>query len=230
MKNKILEDILVYIISPILVFGLEDFNKIKYLIIGLCFIIALYTINGKKRDGRINLTGLIFSIIYIAFFSFKQNIQPEFERYVMDTYFLITCTILMIILNLLDRNIIKQIYRDCLRSKGWSSLSVWNFFKKSKTPSYLKKIESVVIVHILALVFIRVYSIATYGYQNFKTTADLEILISVLFIIGEIYILSKIISLSNLSKNDEKKEKNNIEHSKSNKRVINLNQYKKINK
>ncbi|MGL6065067.1 MAG: hypothetical protein ACRC0S_08295 [Fusobacteriaceae bacterium] len=228
MKNKMLANILVYIISPIVVFSFVDTTIIKYFIIGLGFFIVFYTMMSKKREGKINLTGIVFSIVYISFFSFKQSVQPGFYMYVINTYFFIIFTISIGILNVLEKSGAKQVYIDCLKAKGWSDLNIWNLLKKSNVSYYLKKMESIVTVHLLTIIFIRVYSIATYGIQNYKITTDLEILTCVLFVIVEVYILSKIVSQPKQEHNGQKN--NNINDKILSKRVINLNQYKNMNK
>lgn len=228
MKNKVLENILVYIVSPILAFSFINYVKIKYFIIVLVFFIVFYTIMNKKREGLINITGVVFSIAYIAFFTFRQSIQNGFQVYIVDTYSLILLITLIVALNLVDKSIAKQIYIDYLKINRLSSLNIWNIFKKTNLQYYLKKIELVVTLHLLTMVFIKVYSISTYGSENYKITIDLEILISVLFVVGEVYILSKFLFHP---KNEDKEFKNNNINDKSpSRRVINLNQYKNINK
>lgn len=228
MKNRILPDVLVYILSPILIFSFLDEVELRYFLTALVFGIVLYTMMVKRKEGRINSTGIMFSVVYIIFFSYKQKIQPGYDIYVNNTYFLIIGSILISVMNLLNKNIVKQVYIDILKCKGLSDLNIWNLLKKSENVYYFNKMTYVISIHMLALIFIRVYSMYTYGRQGYTLTTELEILVCVLFIVGELYLISK---LSNKRKKEENETINkNTKSNSSNKRVINLNQYKNMNK
>ena len=228
MKNKILPDVLVYIISPILIFSIVDQFKISFLMTALVICTLLYTMMVKSREGRTNFTGIVFSAVCIIFFSYKQKIQPGYETYVYNTYFLILCSMFITIMTLFNKNIVKRVYIDILKCNGLSDLNIWNILKKPENIDYFNKMTSVISIHILAMVFIRVYSMYTYGNTAYSSTSDLQIFVSVLFIVGELYLLSK---LSSQPKKDDNSTLNkNIKNKSNNKRVINLNQYKNMNK
>lgn len=229
MKNKLLSDILVYILSPILVFGFVDEVKIKFFMTALVLGIIAYTVIVKNKEGRLNLTGVVFSLTYILFLSSKQTIQSEYEGYVYNTYFLLICAMSIPILSLFNKNFIKQVYIDILKCKGCSSLSIFNILKKTECPYYFNKMSSLISIHLLSIALVRVYSMYNYGVSGYKTTIDLEILLSVLFVIGELYIISKIANIPK-PKADTSGQNKNLKMSSSNPRVINLNQYKNMNK
>lgn len=228
MRNKILPDVLVYMLSPIIIFSFIDEIKIKFFITALVFGVILYTIMVKRKEGRTNLTGIVFSAVYIIFFSYKQKIQPGYDIYAYNTYFLIICSILITVMGLLNKNIVKQVYIDVLKCKGQSDLNIWNLLKKTENMYYFNKMNYLITIHILVMVLIRVYSMNTYGIQGYMSTTELEILVCVLFIVGELYMISK---LSNKPRKEDIGVSNKNAKSKStNKRVINLNQYKNMNK
>ncbi|MGL5348040.1 MAG: hypothetical protein ACRDA3_11870 [Peptostreptococcaceae bacterium] len=229
MRNKLLVDIIVYILSPILVLSFVDDAITKFFIAILILGIVLYTIMVKSKEKRINLSGIMFSVICIMFFSLKQTIQSNYEIYVYNTYFLIVGSIIINAFSLLNKNIIKQVYIDFLKCKGWSELNIWNVLKKAQYPYYFNKMSSIISIHILTIALIRVYSMYNYGTGGYTTTTDLQILASVLFVIGELYIISKIANTPK-PKNDGISQNKNIKNNVSSKRVINLNQYKNMNK
>ncbi|MPN55610.1 hypothetical protein SDC9_203294 [bioreactor metagenome] len=87
----------------------------------------------------------------------------------------------------------------------------------------------------MSVAFIKVYSIATYGINGYKTTLDLEFLATLLFIIAEGYMVSRIMNLDSDLKRKKKSNKFNIIAIKqikpnSDDKIIYLNKYKKTNK
>ena len=77
MKNKLLSDSIVYIISPIILLAFTNYSTIICFASALVFILSIYTIITKKRESRINVSGIIFSTTYILMFLFRQKVQPE---------------------------------------------------------------------------------------------------------------------------------------------------------
>ena len=228
MRNKILPDLLVYILSPIIVLSMANVVDIRYFAIGLVPLISIYSIIVRTKYNRINLSGIVFSFLYIIFSYYKQNIQIGYDTYVYNTYFLIICCIIISLISLLNKNIIKQVYIDILKCKGMSLLDIWNHVKKSENIHYFNKMTYTVIVHILTIILIRIYSMNTYGIENYTYTRELEILINILFIMGELYLTSK---LSNKNKKENSMLINrSIKLDNSSRRVINFNKYKNMSK
>lgn len=230
MKNKLLLDLLVYLVSPILVFIFLNEAKIQLFITALVFGIILYTMMVKRKEGRLNFTGLAFSALCVIFFSLKQKLEPGYEMYVYNTYFLIAAAMLIQALSLMNRNVFKQAYIDILKCKGWSDLNIWNILKKSEYLYYFNKMSSIVSIHVLAMALVRVYTMFTYGAKGYTSTTDLEILICVLFIVAELYLVSKISNKPKKEENGQNKSNSQKNKVANNKRVINLNQYKNMNK
>lgn len=238
MKNKFIPDIFVYMIAPMIVSNLINVENFGYTTVALIFFIFIYSFITRKIQFRINISGLIFACIYIGISLLKQNAESDFVRYTYDIYFLMISLMILLSLKFINKNVIQQIYIDILRANGHKKNYIYNFFKKEDLRGKFEKTSSIVNVHLLSMIFIKVYSIITYGSQNYLITADLEILVCTIFVIVEIYMFYKI-------KQDYKPKKN--EHLKINKnksslavlkniknedkeKVIYLNKYKKTNK
>ena len=232
MKNKLLLDILIYIISPAIVCNIVTDKKVDYIIAGLILAILFYTFISSKKEYKINISGICISFIYIGFYLFKQSTNIDFEKYVYETYLLILTSIYLVVMRLVNINVIKQIYADILRAKGHTKIYIWNDVKNNKLLQEFEKTLQILLIHIMSIVFIKVYSIITYGINGYKTTLDLEIIVCILFIIVEIYMASRIIDIN---KSKEKKYNTALMKSKSinknsNEKVIYLNKYKKTTK
>jgi len=228
MRNKILPDLLVYILSPIIVLSMVNVVEVRYFAIGLVPLISIYTIIVRTKYNRINLSGIVFSFLYIIFSYYKQNIQAGYDTYVYNTYFLIISAIIIVLISLFNKNIIKQVYIDILKCKGMSPLEIWNQVKKSENIYYFNKINHILILQILSIILIRVYSMNTYGINDYTYTKELEILINTLFIMGEIYISSKL--FNKIKKEDSILINKNVKVNNSSRRVINFNKYKNMSK
>ena len=68
----------------------------------------------------------------------------------------------------------------------------------------------------------------TYGINDYTYTKELEILINTLFIMGEIYISSKL--FNKIKKEDSILINKNVKVNNSSRRVINFNKYKNMSK
>lgn len=193
----------------------------------------IYSITTAKNELRLNVSGIIFASLYICAHMFKQNAESDFVRYIYDTYCFLILSILFIGLIFFDKNIIRQIYSDILRSKGHTKYYVGHYLSRKFIKQEFEKILSIINIHLLAITFIRVYSISTYGAQEYLITLDLEKLVCLLFIIAECYMVYKIIRENKKDKNN-KFRKENIRNNTINKdveeKIIYLNKYKKTNK
>jgi len=240
MKNKFIPDIFVYMAVPIIVCNLIKAKSMSYIIVALIFSIFIYTFITRKRQFRLNMTGLIFAFVYIGLSLLNQGAELDFMRYIYDTYFFILSSIILIALKLFNKNIIQQIYIDALRANGYTRPYIRNSLKKSNLQDEFEKTSSIINIHLLSMTFIKVYSIVTYGVQNYSITANLEILVCMLFMVVEIYMSYRIIQeyKSKIKKKENLKQNKkqtgiavikNIK--KENKeKIIYLNKYKRTNK
>ena len=130
MKNKLLSDSIVYIISPIILLSFTNYSTIIYFASALVFILSIYTIITKKRESRINVSGIIFSTTYILMFLFRQKVQKGFDMYIYDTCLMIVLTLIIVLPLLLNKNIFRQIYIDIRKCKNDNNLRILNNIKK----------------------------------------------------------------------------------------------------
>ncbi|MCR8745071.1 hypothetical protein [Romboutsia lituseburensis] len=235
MRNKVIADIFVYVVSPVIVCNIVNNQKYDYIIVALLFAMFFYSFVTKKREYRINVTGLVFSFVYIGLYLLKQDIYIAFDKYIYDTYFYLIASITLIGLRFLNINMVSQLYNDILRAKGKTKVYIWNKLKKSTVAQELEKTLQIIIIHFMSVAFIKVYSIANYGINGYKTTLDLEFLATLLFIIAEVYMASRIMNIDSDLKRKKKNNKSSIITIKqiktsSDDKIIYLNKYKKTNK
>lgn len=228
LKNKLLSDSIVYIICPILLFNFINISINKFVILSLMIIIGSYTIITKDKESRINLTGLMFSTIYFLISLFRQNVNHGFDMYIYDTYCMIICTLIIIFLLLLHKNIFKLMYIDIRRCKGDNNLRIFNNIRKANLELDFKRISLLTIIHLLSLIAIRLISINILGYINYEKTYIIQVIINIVFIMSEIYMVSKL--RDNIRKNI--KVKNKVSRMKKlpiGSRIIDIKNYKNLN-
>ena len=207
MKNKLLSDSIVYIISPIILLAFTNYSTIIYFASALVFILSIYTIITKKRESRINVSGIIFSTTYILMFLFRQKVQKGFDMYIYDTCLMIVLTLIIVLPLLLNKNIFRQIYIDIRKCKNDNNLTI----------------------HLVSLILIRVFSIYIFSFESYENNFMIQVLLNIAFIIYEMYMVSKL--MSKLKNNITiKKRSSRIKKSPINCRVIDIEQYKNMNK
>ena len=208
MKNKLLSDSIVYIISPIILLAFTNYSTIIYFASALVFILSIYTIITKKRESRINVSGIIFSTTYILMFLFRQKVQKGFDMYIYDTCLMIVLTLIIVLPLLLNKNIFRQIYIDIRKCKNDNNLRILNNIKKINLDNDFKNLSFIFTIHLVSLI---------------------QVLLNIAFIIYEMYMVSKL--MSKLKNNITiKKRSSRIKKSPINCRVIDIEQYKNMNK
>ena len=223
MKNKLLYDSIVYIISPVILFSFANYNIIRYLLLALVFILSIYTIITKKRESRISVSGIIFSTTYILMFLFRRKVQLGFDMYIYDTCLMIVLTLIIVLPLILNKNIFRQIYIDIRRCNNENNLRVFNLTYDFRNLSLLFT------MHLVILIFIRVFSIYIFGFESYEKNYMIQVALNIVFILGEMYMVSKL--MSKLKTNTTtKKEIVEIKKSFINGIVIDIEQYKNMNK
>lgn len=229
MKNKLLSDSIVYIISPIILLAFTNYSTIIYFASALVFILSIYTIITKKRESRINVSGIIFSTTYILMFLFRQKVQKGFDMYIYDTCLMIVLTLIIVLPLLLNKNIFRQIYIDIRKCKNDNNLRILNNIKKINLDNDFKNLSFIFTIHLVSLILIRVFSIYIFGFESYKNNFMIQVLLNIAFIIYEMYIVSKL--MSKLKNNIIiKKRSSRIKKSPISGRVIDIEQYKNMNK
>lgn len=229
MKNKLLSDSIVYIISPIILLAFTNYSTIIYFASALVFILSIYTIITKKRESRINVSGIIFSTTYILMFLFRQKVQKGFDMYIYDTCLMIVLTIIIVLPLLLNKNIFRQIYIDIRKCKNDNNLRILNNIKKINLDNDFKNLSFIFTIHLVSLILIRVFSIYIFGFESYENNFMIQVLLNIAFIIYEMYMVSKL--MSKLKNNITiKKRSSRIKKSPISGRVIDIEQYKNMNK
>ena len=194
MKNKLLSDSIVYIISPIILLAFTNYSTIIYFASALVFILSIYTIITKKRESRINVSGIIFSTTYILMFLFRQKVQKGFDMYIYDTCLMIVLTLIIVLPLLLNKNIFRQIYIDIRKCKNDNNLRILNNIKKINLDNDFKNLSFIFTIHLVSLILIRVFSIYIFGFESYENNFMIQVLLNIAFIIYEMYIVSKLMS------------------------------------
>ena len=229
MKNKLLSDSIVYIISPIILLAFTNYSTIIYFVSALVFILSIYTIITKKRESRINVSGIIFSTTYILMFLFRQKVQKGFDMYIYDTCLMIVLTLIIVLPLLLNKNIFRQIYIDIRKCKNDNNLRILNNIKKINLDNDFKNLSFIFTIHLVSLILIRVFSIYIFGFESYENNFMIQVLLNIAFIIYEMYMVSKL--MSKLKNNIIiKKRSSRIKKSPISGRVIDIEQYKNMNK
>lgn len=229
MKNKLLSDSIVYIISPVILLAFTNYSTIIYFTSALVFILSIYTIITKKRESRINVSGIIFSTTYILMFLFRQKVQKGFDMYIYDTCLMIVLTLIIVLPLLLNKNIFRQIYIDIRKCKNDNNLRILNNIKKINLDNDFKNLSFIFTIHLVSLILIRVFSIYIFGFESYKNNFMIQVLLNIAFIIYEMYMVSKL--MSKLKNNIIiKKRSSRIKKSPISGRVIDIEQYKNMNK
>ena len=229
MKNKLLSDSIVYIISPIILLAFTNYSTIIYFASALVFILSIYTIITKKRESRINVSGIIFSTTYILMFLFRQKVQKGFDMYIYDTCLMIVLTLIIVLPLLLNKNIFRQIYIDIRKCKNDNNLRILNNIKKINLDNDFKNLSFIFTIHLVSLILIRVFSIYIFGFESYENNFMIQVLLNIAFIIYEMYMVSKL--MSKLKNNITiKKRSSRIKKSPISGRVIDIEQYNNMNK
>ena len=229
MKNKLLSDSIVYIISPIILLAFTNYSTIIYFASALVFILSIYTIITKKRESRINVSGIIFSTTYILMFLFRQKVQKGFDMYIYDTCLMIVLTLIIVLPLLLNKNIFRQIYIDIRKCKNDNNLRILNNIKKINLDNNFKNLTFIFTIHLVSLILIRVFSIYIFGFESYENNFMIQVLLNIAFIIYVMYMVSKL--MSKLKNNITiKKRSSRIKKSPISGRVIDIEQYKNMNK
>lgn len=229
MKNKLLSDSIVYIISPIILLAFTNYSTIIYFASALVFILSIYTIITKKRESRINVSGIIFSTTYILMFLFRQKVQKGFDMYIYDTCLMIVLTLIIVLPLLLNKNIFRQIYIDIRKCKNDNNLRILNNIKKINLDNDFKNLSFIFTIHLVSLILIRVFSIYIFGFESYENNFMIQVLLNIAFIIYEMYMVSKL--MFKLKNNITiKKRSSRIKKSPISGRVIDIEQYKNMNK
>lgn len=228
MKKRLVGDALVYFVAPITLFAIFKGEAKVYSVMVNAMILITYSMIIKYSQFRFNFTGMFFSVAYTFIQSLKIVLNEPYHIYIYNIYCLIIASIVIIILNLIDKNIFKQIYIDVLRALNFNQIQIISLIKKNNLCKEFYKITSIVNIHILVLILVKSHSIFSLGKIEYVKNLNVEVFVCTIFFIGEIMFISQFIKKTKvmLVKNNVK----NIKFVTSESKVINFNKYKNLNK
>lgn len=228
MKKRLMGDALAYFIAPITLFAIFKGEAKVYSVMSTTMILIAYSIIIKYNQFRFNFTGLFFSVAYTFMQSLKIGLNEPYHIYIYNIYCLIITSIIIIILNLIDKNIFKQLYIDILKALNFNQIQIISSIKKNNLYKEFYKITAIVNIHMLILILIKSHSIFSLGKTEYISNLNIEIFVCSIFFIGEIMMIYQFVRKAKLIlvKNNVK----NIKFVTNKAKVINFNKYKNLNK
>lgn len=229
MKYRLLSDSIVYILTPITLLLFSNYVMAKYAASAIICVLSIYTIITKNKHYSVNISGILFSIIFIMTSILRKQVQLEFDMYIYDTLTMVGLVLIILLSTFLNKNVFKQIYIDIQICKNENSLRTFNNIKKLNLDNDFKKISLLFISHLSSLILIRVFSIYILGSLSYNSNYILEILVNIGFLMYEIHVISQFVLKL---KNNIKRKKTNLKLKKLliNSRVIDIEKYRNINK
>ena len=228
MKKRLIGDALTYFIAPIIIFAILKGEFKIYSIMMVTIILIGYSMIIKYNQFRFNFSGLFFSIGYTFMQSLKIGLNDPYHIYIYNIYCLLITTIVILLLNLLDKNIFKQIYIDILKIFNFSQIQIFNLIKKNNLYKEFYKITSIVNIHLLILILVKSHSIFSFGKIGYLKNLNIEVLTCIIFFIIESVIIYNFIN--NMKSILRKSNVKNIKFTENEPKIININKYKNINK
>ena len=189
MRLRLLRDILIYIIVPIIFFNATLINNIELSLQISCSLVIIYSIFTKIKENRINITGLfIFSIVSIYFF-FASNSD---NIYFYNTFICLFLAFIIPALRIVNKDASIIIIRDILRSLNKNSLSIIRLMKKKSIMNEINKISSMVETSFILISLLRVANILINNGINNSSLNSISNFIGIIFALVIIYKISYI--------------------------------------
>lgn len=224
MRIRLLRDILVYIVVPILFFNASIISNIEIAFQVSCSIVIVYSIFTRIKENRINATGLTIFFIIIVYFISNRN--PDSD----NVYFYNTCIFLSLalinpVLKIFDKDISIIVIRDILKSLNRNSLVIIRLLKKKSMFSEINKICSMIETNLILISLLRIINILLYsGGSN----SYLNFIINFVGIIFTVLIVYRIVKVFYAYKKlNIEKSNNGLSHEDHTKgKIINFNSFK----
>lgn len=224
MKSRLLKDILVYVVVPILIFNATIINNIEIAFQISSVIAIIYSIFTRIKENRVDITGLIIFFIIVVYFLASNN--PDSD----NVYFYNTCIFLSIALiipglKVFNKDIGTIVIKDILKSLNKNSLAMIRLLKKKSMWGEINRVCSMIetnliLISLLRIVNILIYSGGSNSYLNFITNC-----IATIFTLIIAYRIVKVIYESKkLNINSGKKGPSNEDRTKG--KVINFSSFK----
>ncbi len=224
MKSRLLKDILVYVLIPILLFSATIINNIEIAFQVSCAIGIIYSVFTRIKENRLNYTGLAIFFIIITYFISSNNPDAD-NRYFYNTCIFLFLALIIPGLRVFNKEVSIIIIMDILKSLNKNCLAIIRLLKKKSMLVEINRVCSMIetnliLVSLLRTINILIYSGGSNSYLNFITNC-----IGIIFSLIIVYRIIKIIYESkklNIDRNN--KGPNNEDNTKG--KVINFNSFK----
>lgn len=224
MKSKLLKDVFIYIVVPVLIFNAAIISNIEIAFQVSCAIAIIYSVFTRIKESRVNSTGLAIFFIIIVYLLLSKN--PDSD----NVYFYNTCIFLSLALiisggKIFNKDISTIVIRDILKSLNRNSLAMIRLLKKKSMWGEISRICSMIetnliLVSLLRIINILIYSGGSNSYLNFITNC-----IGVIFTVIIVYRITKVICASKkLDIDKTNKGQSHEDHIKG--KIINFNSFK----
>lgn len=224
MKSRLLKDILVYIVVPLLIFNAAIISNIEIAFQVSCSIAIVYSVFTRIKESRVNSTGLAVFFIIITYFLSSKNQDSD------NVYFYNTCIFLSLALiipgvKVFNKDISIIVIKDILKSLNRNSLAMIRLLKKKSIWAEINRICSMIetnliLVSLLRIINILIYSGGSNSYLNFITNC-----VGVIFTAIIVYRIIKVIGASKkLDIDKTNKSPSHEDHTKG--KIINFNSFK----
>lgn len=224
MRFKMLKDILVYIVIPVLLFNATIIGNVETAFQVSCSVAIIYSIFTRIKESRVNFTGL--SIFFIMIIYFMSNKNPDIDNvYFYNTCILLSLALIIPALKVFNKDISIIVIKDILKSLNRNSIAIIRLLKKKSLMAEVNRICSMIETNLILVSFLRIINILIYSggsnsYLNFITNC-----VGIIFASIIIYKIVKVIYVSkklNIDKNN--KGLKNEDNTKG--KVINFNSFK----
>ena len=224
MRSKLMKDILVYILLPILVFNIDIVNHTN-IIFQIVFSIAIfYTIFTRYKENRVNITGVVAFFILVGIFTIRKNFDSD-EVYFYNTCIILGIALIIPVLKIFNKEVCVIIIKDLLKSLNKNSLVVIKILKKKSIVNELKKISALIETCLISVSLIRILNILIYQCNPNSYFSFISRCIGIIFLGVVIYKTLKLMNESKkLNLNKVNKPTGPGDNSKG--KVINFNSFK----
>lgn len=224
MKSRLLKDILLYIVVPLVFFNATIISDIKIAFQVSCVIAIVYSVFTRIKENRVNFTGLAIFFIIITYLLSNKN--PDSDNvYFYNTCIILSLALIIPVMKIFNKDISRIVIKDILKCLNRNSLAMIRILKKKSILGEINRIGSMIetnliLISLLRIINILIYSGGNNSYLNFITNC-----IGVVFTILIAYRIMKVIYASK-KLNIDKINKGTNQEDNTKGKVINFNSFK----
>ena len=224
MKKRLMLELGLYVILPIVLYNLLGKSLIYYAI-GLSVLGGIiYTCVNKIKNNIFNLSGITILSLLVINMILNALSKTQYDLIMKEIYYLVIVSILFAISIIIRNSAVMQIFKDTLAMLGHKKSNIDNIFGKNQLDSYFNSFTSLLIVHLLVVLLVKIHFILAYGSSKIVQAQSLSSLIGFIFTSVEIILFILITNKARLAISFS----NSISYKNS--RVIYFNKYKNTKK